>query len=65
MARTNRRSYPLRKILFREYIHDYLECGHKLPIPSDIIGTYYPERRRCHKCAKEKEPDFDVEEVKQ
>ncbi|ALA07280.1 hypothetical protein SECTIM467_156 [Brevibacillus phage SecTim467] len=58
--RPDRRKYPLKKVLYREYLEDYLECGHILPTPSDIIGLYYPERRRCHKCAKEKPVEFNV-----
>lgn len=60
MSKTNRRNYPLKKVLYREYIYDFLECGHKIPTPNDIIGTYYPEKRRYHKCAKGKRFDFDI-----
>ena len=60
MSKINRRSYPLRRILYTDVVHnegifDYLECGHKLPPAQDIYGTYHPKNRRCHKCAKEKE----------
>lgn len=58
MPKSDRRQYPLVKVLHREYIFDYLECGHKLPSPTDIIGNYYPEKRRCHKCAKKKEKEW-------
>jgi len=58
VTKTNRRRYPLRKVMKREYVYDYLECGHILPTPTDIIGNYYPESRRCHKCAKRREKDW-------
>lgn len=66
----DKRSYPLRKVVERgrndawDFSKDYLECGHILPTPVDIIGERYPEKRRCHKCAKGKEPDFDVKLIK-
>jgi len=52
---------PLRKVLFREQLKDYLECGHILSTPTDIIGNYYPEKRRCYKCQSKKDVDYDVE----
>lgn len=64
MARPDRRSYPLKAVLYREGLSDYLECGHTLPTPQDIIGHYYPERRRCHKCHKEKPMDFTPPPIK-
>lgn len=63
MAKTNRRTYPLRKVILRECLYDYLECGHKLHTPSDIIGLYYPAKRRCQRCAKGKEQDFEIQEL--
>lgn len=66
----DRRSYPLRKVVERgrdnelDFSKDYLECGHILPTPVDIIGERYPDKRRCHKCAKNKVADFDVKIIK-
>jgi hypothetical protein len=54
-------THPLRKVLFRELLMDYLECGHIRPTPSDIIGYRYPEKRRCFHCTKGKPAMFDVE----
>jgi len=56
-------SYPLRKVINRSFVEskgkkDFLECGHMLSTPVDIIGEYFPEKRRCHKCAKGKPKDF-------
>jgi len=61
MTKADRRSYPLKKVMFREKLKDYLECGHVLPTPQDRIGHYYPERRRCHKCSKGKPQDYNPE----
>jgi hypothetical protein len=69
LARVGRRSYPLRKILYSKTynrgelclgLHDYLECGHVIPQAQDIYGFYYPKERRCHKCSKGKERDFEL-----
>ena len=62
------RKYPLVKVSERVFFNpkeningvtcigwmDYLECGHILRTPQDIIGLRYPEKRRCYKCAKGK-----------
>lgn len=63
-----RRSHPLRKVSARQFDYgdfgyhgqiDMLECGHIIPTPQDIAGNYYPEKRRCHKCTKGKDQDFN------
>lgn len=73
MSRVGRRAYPLRKVIQRAGWNiggvivsaDYLECGHVLPVTQDIIGEYYPERRRCHKCAKNKPKEVNADEMSQ
>lgn len=68
----DRRKYPLGKVLDRagglgedyHVLTDFLECGHTLATPQDIIGHYYPEKRRCYKCAKGSPKDFTPPEKK-
>ena len=51
--------YPLRKVVEagvgadpdRPYADvDVLECGHTLTGAEDLVGRYWPSRRRCRKC---------------
>lgn len=52
------RKFPLRKIVGVKHherlsiSHEVLACGHLLTPRSDIYGQAFPEKRRCHKCAK-------------
>jgi len=60
MSKKNK--YPLRRIIKQtngEYKgHHFaklnlLECGHKVPVPSDIYGERTPVRQRCRLCYEE------------
>lgn len=65
MVKTDKRAYPLRKVLEEEgLMYAYLECGHKIITPQDIAGHYNADKRRCRKCAKGKGKDFDPENYK-
>jgi hypothetical protein len=69
-----RRAFPLRKVIGGQYQEimladgtgsgvqrfvEVLECGHRQPPVSDIIGETNAQARRCAICAKEPQEHSD------
>lgn len=53
--RARKTDYPLRKVLRRYESKagpdmELLECGHRMPRPSDMRGPTTASRRRCRLC---------------
>lgn len=60
---SDRRKYPLRKVIKEVGIYAYLECGHEIVTPQDIAGHYNAYSRRCWKCAKGKPKEVDIKRM--
>jgi len=44
------RRYRLRRVVGRQGTHQLLECGHRVPLPTDTFSDEPRGSRRCHAC---------------
>lgn len=54
-GRSNVLRYPLRRIVGEEGGLEVLECGHKQRPRRDLVGVTNAVRRRCWRCARDRD----------